>query len=81
MTDKRNAGRSESDAELEREIRNSRKFTLAEAIGRDVKGKISPVLYVAAIPLAYASPWIASALYVVVALMWLVPDRRIEGKV
>jgi uncharacterized membrane protein len=51
---------------------------LAEAIGRDVKGKISPLIYVAAIPLAYVSPWIANGLYVVVALMWLVPDRRIE---
>jgi len=51
---------------------------LAEAIGRDWKGKISPLIYVAAIPLAYVSPWIANGLYVVVALMWLVPDRRIE---
>ena len=53
-------------------------LVLAEAIGRDVKGKISPLIYVAAIPLAYVSPWIANGLYVVVALMWLVPDRRIE---
>jgi uncharacterized membrane protein len=51
---------------------------LAEAIGRDVKGKISPAIYLAAIPLAYVSAWIANGLYVVVALMWLVPDRRIE---
>ncbi|HEY2413518.1 MAG TPA: TMEM175 family protein [Pirellulaceae bacterium] len=54
---------------------------LAEAIGRDWKGKISPVIYLAAIPLAYLSPWIANGLYVVVALMWLVPDARIESKV
>jgi uncharacterized membrane protein len=51
---------------------------LAEAIGRDWKGKVSPVIYLAAIPLAYVSPWIANGLYVVAALMWLVPDRRIE---
>ena len=51
---------------------------LAAAVGRDYKGKISPLCYLAAIPLAFVSPWIASALYVFVALMWLVPDRRIE---
>jgi uncharacterized membrane protein len=51
---------------------------LAKAIGRDWKGKISPLCYLAAIPLAFVSPWIASGLYVLVALMWLVPDRRIE---
>ncbi len=51
---------------------------LAEAIGRDVKGKVSPVLYVLALSLAFVSPWIANGIYVAVALMWLVPDRRIE---
>jgi len=51
---------------------------LAAAIGRDVKGKISPLIYLAAIPLSYISPWIANGLYVLVALIWLVPDRRIE---
>ena len=51
---------------------------LASAIGRDWKGKLSPVLYLAAIPLAFVSPWIASGLYTFVALLWLVPDRRIE---
>ena len=51
---------------------------LAKALGRDVKGKISPLIYVAAIPLAFVSPWIATALYVLVALIWLVPDSRIE---
>jgi uncharacterized membrane protein len=51
---------------------------LAAALGRDVKGKISPVLYVAAIITAFAKPWIACAIYVVVALIWLIPDRRIE---
>jgi uncharacterized membrane protein len=51
---------------------------LASAIGKDWKGKLSPVFYLIAIPLAFVSPWIASGLYVLVALMWLVPDRRIE---
>jgi uncharacterized membrane protein len=51
---------------------------LAAAIGSDCKGKISPVLYLIAIPLAFVSPWISTSLYVFVALIWLVPDRRIE---
>ena len=48
------------------------------AIGSDWKGKLLPVLYFIAIPLAFVSPWIASGRYVFVALLWLVPDRRIE---
>jgi uncharacterized membrane protein len=52
---------------------------LASALGNDIKGKISPVLYLVAIPLAFLDRWIAFALYVVVALMWLIPDRRIES--
>jgi len=51
---------------------------LAAAVGRDLKGKASPVLYALAIPSAYFSRWIAGGLYVLVAMMWLVPDRRIE---
>jgi uncharacterized membrane protein len=51
---------------------------LAAAVGRDVKGKISPLFYGLAIPAAFVSAWIAGALYVAVALIWLVPDRRIE---
>ncbi len=51
---------------------------LAAAIGKDWKGKLSPALYFSAIPLAFVSPWISNALYVFVAFMWLVPDRRIE---
>ena len=54
---------------------------MAAALGRDVKGKISPVLYSAAIPLAFVSHWIALGLYVVVALMWLIPDRRLESRI
>ena len=53
---------------------------LAESVGRDVKGKLSLMLYLAAIPLAFVNPWFADAVFVVVALMWLVPDRRIESR-
>jgi uncharacterized membrane protein len=53
--------------------------TLATAVGRDRKGLISRILYVAAIAAAFISPWISDALYVTVTLVWLVPDRRIES--
>jgi uncharacterized membrane protein len=52
---------------------------LAKALGRDLKGKISPALYLAAIGFAFVLPWVSQAIYVLVALMWLVPDRRIEN--
>jgi uncharacterized membrane protein len=52
---------------------------LAAAVGRDLKGKLSPILYLGGIGLAYPNRWISLALYVVVAFMWLVPDRRIEA--
>jgi uncharacterized membrane protein len=52
---------------------------LASALGTDIKGKMSPVLYAAAIVLAFVSSWISIAIYVMVAVMWLVPDRRIEN--
>jgi uncharacterized membrane protein len=51
---------------------------LRRAVGKDWKGKASPLLYVAAMVSAFWSPWLAQAIYVVVALLWLVPDRRIE---
>jgi TMEM175 potassium channel family protein len=51
---------------------------LAKSIGRDFKGKASPILYAAAIVVAFFEPWISCSLYVLVALMWLIPDRRIE---
>ena len=51
---------------------------LKRAVGGDWKGKLSPVLYLLAIPLAFWSPWISLALYILVALIWLVPDPRIE---
>jgi len=50
---------------------------LAKAFGSDYKGKLSPVLYAAAIPLAFASAWISNAIFIFVALLWLIPDRRI----
>jgi uncharacterized membrane protein len=52
---------------------------LARAVGGDLKGKISPLLYVAAIGGAFVAPWISDAIFVVVALIWFVPDRRIEA--
>jgi len=51
---------------------------LAHAVGRDIKGKSSPPLYCAGIAASFWNPWVAGAIYVLVAMMWLVPDRRIE---
>jgi uncharacterized membrane protein len=51
---------------------------LAEAVGKDWKGKLSPALYLAAIPLAFVNPWISNGIFIFVALLWLVPDPRIE---
>ena len=51
---------------------------LAKAVGTDSKGKLSVVCYAAAIPLAFWNKWVAQLLYVLVALSWLIPDRRIE---
>jgi uncharacterized membrane protein len=53
---------------------------LKAAVGNDLKGKLSVLLYCSAIPLAFVLRWIAIAIYVAVALLWLVPDRRIEAK-
>ena len=52
---------------------------LAEALGSDFKGRISPVLYVAGIALAFVNPWLSMAAYVLVAVLWLVPDQRIAN--
>jgi uncharacterized membrane protein len=52
---------------------------LAKALGSNIKGKISLMLYVAGIVLAFVSPWWSIAIYALVAIMWLVPDRRIEN--
>jgi TMEM175 potassium channel family protein len=57
---------------------HSRESVLAKALGRDFKGKISMLIYLLAIPLAFLRPWLAYTIYMFVAVMWLVPDRRIE---
>ena len=51
---------------------------LATAVGGDLKGKLSPLLYAIAIPAAFLHQWISGGIYVLVALIWLIPDRRIE---
>ena len=60
-------------------VSQGRESLLKKAVGNDWKGKLSPVIYVIAIPTAFWSQWIAQGLYVLVALIWLVPDRRIEN--
>jgi TMEM175 potassium channel family protein len=57
---------------------HGRDSTLAKAFGRDRKGKLSLAMYAAALPLSFVDPAIACGLYVLVAVIWLVPDRRIE---
>jgi uncharacterized membrane protein len=54
---------------------------LARAVGGDLKSKLSLLIYVLAIPLAFVRPWIALALYVAVAMVWFIPDRRIESMI
>jgi uncharacterized membrane protein len=54
---------------------------LAKALGSDTKGKVSLSAYILAIPIAFYAPWISGALFVVVALIWFIPDRRIEKMV
>ena len=61
--------------------KEGRESLLAQAVGKDWKGKLSPLLYLAAIPLAFVSPWIAGGLYVFAALVWLIPDPRIEREI
>ena len=63
---------------LQRQLIAAGAGKLRDAVGRDWKGKLSPVLYVAGITLASWSPTLAQAVYVTVALLWLIPDRRIE---
>ena len=57
---------------------HGRASVLATALGSDFKGKVSTLIYLLAIPLAFVRSWMACLLYVLVAVMWLVPDRRIE---
>jgi uncharacterized membrane protein len=65
---------------LERQLLKAGNPRLASALGNDIKGKISAVLYLIAIPLAFVHQLIADAIYVSVAMVWLVPDRRIERR-
>jgi len=57
---------------------DGRDALLAKAIGRDRKGNLSIVLYAVAIPLAFLASWLAITIYMLVALMWVIPDKRIE---
>ncbi len=57
---------------------HGRDSILASAIGRDFKGVVSSIFYLAAIPTAFVIPWLSISLYVLVAIIWLIPDRRIE---
>jgi uncharacterized membrane protein len=68
---------------LERVIiaKEGRESLVAQAVGKDRKAKLSLLLYVAAIPLAFVISWIAAGLYVFAALLWLIPDPRIEREI
>jgi uncharacterized membrane protein len=61
--------------------KQGRESLLADAVGRDRKGKLSVVFYIIAIGLAFVNQWLADALYMLVAVMWFLPDPRIEKKV
>jgi uncharacterized membrane protein len=54
-------------------------FVLRKAVGKDIKGKISLVLYIVGLSLSFVSTWLALSIYVLVAIIWLIPDRRIEA--
>jgi len=60
--------------------KEGRDSLLARAVGKDWKAKVSLIIYLVAIPLAFVNSWIAGALYVLGALLWLIPDPRIERK-
>ena len=60
---------------------HGRDSALALALGRDYKGKVSVLIYAVAIALSFVNSWLAFALYIAVACMWLLPDRRIENRV
>jgi TMEM175 potassium channel family protein len=57
---------------------HGRNSKLARAIGSDAKGKLSPILYALGIAVSFFRPWLAGSIYVFVALMWLIPDRRLK---
>ena len=54
---------------------------LAKAVEKDIKGKLSLLCYILAIPLAFISPWISGLLYITLALIWIIPDQRIEKQI
>jgi uncharacterized membrane protein len=60
---------------------HGRDSQLAKAVGKDFKGKLSPLFYIIGIVSSFYNVWVAETLYVLVALMWLIPDRRIERTV
>ena len=62
-------------------IQHNKSSVLSAAIGKDLKGKASALLYLIAIPAAYFAEWLSGGLYVLIALIWLIPDRRIERQV
>ncbi|HHF7366439.1 TPA: TMEM175 family protein [Legionella bozemanae] len=62
-------------------LHEGKESLVSKAIGNDFKGNISIVLYALAIPLAYVYTWIAQILYVIVAIIWFIPDKRIENKI
>jgi len=53
---------------------------LKQALGRDIKGKLSPILYITGVAFAFIAPLVSCGIYVFVALIWLIPDRRIEKR-
>jgi uncharacterized membrane protein len=59
--------------------RHGAESVLATALGRDIKGKLSPILYAAGIALAFLNPWLSIAIYALITVIWFVPDRRIEN--
>ncbi|MGH9485387.1 MAG: TMEM175 family protein, partial [Terriglobales bacterium] len=62
-------------------VHNGRTSKLAQAIGSDVKGKLSVVVYAIGIALAFVNSWAANGIFLLMALIWLVPDRRIESRI
>jgi uncharacterized membrane protein len=66
---------------LQRTIVRSGGGTLGQLLGADIKGKVSPLLYLAGIGFAFVLPWVSQALFALVAAIWVVPDRRIEKSV
>lgn len=65
---------------LQKQILNlhGKESLLAQALGKDLKGNLSPILYIISIPAAFYSTWVSGSIYILVAIIWLIPDRRIE---